>query len=116
IVFSGVCKDRHEIRQALTYRSPGCQGILLFNVESEAELDVLIDEAARQVRKGSAPPSVAVRVNPDVHAGGHPHIATGLHEHKFGLDWPAAKRLYLAYRRSNCIPCSGISPPIASHV
>lgn len=119
IVFSGVGKDRREIREALNYRTArrgGRAGILLFNVESEAELEVLVEEAARQVRRGGAPPSVAVRVNPDVQAGGHPHIATGRHEHKFGLDWAAAKRLYLAHCDSKWIRWKGISAHIGSQI
>ena len=119
IVFSGVGKDRHEIREALNYRAAGRsgqKGILLFNVESEAELDVVIGEAARRVQKGSAPPAVAIRVNPDVQAGGHPHIATGRHEHKFGLDWTGAKRLYLAHRDSKWIRWQGISAHIGSQI
>src|SRR3989441_11552958 len=94
IVFSGVGKERHEIREALNYRAGqrgGRPGILLFNAESEAELEVLVEEAARLVEKGGTPPAVAIRVNPDVQAGGHPHIATGRHEHKFGLDWSEAR-------------------------
>src|SRR2546429_3849827 len=49
IVFSGVGKDRNEIREALNYRARGHEraGILLFNVESEAELEILVEEAAR---------------------------------------------------------------------
>src|ERR1700694_5638455 len=76
IVFSGVGKDRHEIREALNYRAAGRssrRGILLLNVESEAGLEVLIGKAARLVQKGNPLPAVAVRVNPDVQAGGHPH-------------------------------------------
>src|SRR5690349_10656806 len=84
IVFSGVGKSREEIREALNYRTAtqSAPGILLFNVESEAELEILNEEAARIVEKG-AKPATAIRVNPDVQAGGHPHIATGRHEHKF---------------------------------
>src|SRR5216684_1675169 len=88
IVFSGVAKDRHEIRAAWNYRAAGRtrqKGILLFNVESEAELEVLVEEAARLAGRGGGAPAAAIRVNPDVQAGGHPHIATGRHEHKFGL-------------------------------
>jgi len=119
IVFSGVGKDQHEIREALNYRAVGRRGrtgILLFNVESEAELDVLIGEAARQVQKGNAPPAAAIRVNPDVQAGGHPHIATGRHEHKFGLDWTGARGLYLAHRDSKWIRWQGISAHIGSQI
>jgi diaminopimelate decarboxylase len=119
IVFSGVGKDRREIRDALNYRVSrrgGCTGILLFNVESEAELDILMEEATRLVKQGGKPPSVAIRVNPDVQAGGHPHIATGRHEHKFGLDWAEAKRLYLMHRNSNWIRWQGISAHIGSQI
>jgi len=119
IVFSGVGKDQHEIREALNYRGAGRKGragILLFNVESEAELEVLSGEAARQVQKGNAPPAVAIRVNPDVQAGGHPHIATGRHEHKFGLDWTGARGLYLAHRDSKWIRWQGISAHIGSQI
>jgi diaminopimelate decarboxylase len=119
IVFSGVGKDRQEIREALNYRPSrldGRRGILLFNVESEAELDVLVEEAARQVEKGGRAPAAAIRVNPDVQAGGHPHIATGRHEHKFGLDWAAAKRLYLNHRHSRWIRWQGISAHIGSQI
>ncbi|HET8926021.1 MAG TPA: diaminopimelate decarboxylase [Candidatus Acidoferrum sp.] len=118
VVFSGVGKDRFEIRQALNYRSgtPGPAGILLFNAESEAELEILVDESARVVQRGGRRPSVAIRVNPDVLAGGHPHIATGRHEHKFGMDWAEAKRLYLAHRDSKWIHWDGISAHIGSQI
>src|SRR6266404_866913 len=97
IVFSGVGKSREEIREALRYRNgrgrSGPRGLLLFNVESEAELGVLLDESSRQMKRGGNAPSVSIRVNPDVEAGGHPHISTGHHEHKFGLDWSAVREL-----------------------
>jgi diaminopimelate decarboxylase len=119
IVFSGVGKDRHEIREALNYRARergGRAGILLFNSESEAELDILVEEAARLAGRGGKPAAAAIRVNPDVQAGGHPHIATGRHEHKFGLDWSEAKRLYLAHRDSKWIRWQGISAHIGSQI
>ena len=119
IVYSGVGKTREEIRDALQYRGArrrGRSGILLFNVESEAEFDVLQQEAARHVDRGGTPPSLAVRVNPDILAGGHPHIATGLHEHKFGLSWSEARRLYLAHRDSKWIRWQGISAHIGSQI
>lgn len=119
VVFSGVGKTREEMRDALRYsagnRGKG-RGILLFNVESEAELDVLAKESEREVKRGGAAPSVSVRVNPDVHAGGHPHISTGKHEHKFGLDWEQARRLYLAPRWSRWIAWRGISVHIGSQI
>jgi diaminopimelate decarboxylase len=118
IVFSGVGKTREEIRDALRY--PGAQagrgGILLFNVESGAELEVLLGEAARHVAAGGERPSAAIRVNPDVMAGGHPHISTGHHHHKFGVDWPEARRLYLAHADSRAIAWRGISAHIGSQI
>lgn len=119
IVFSGVGKTREEMRAALQYRVAGQKtrpGILLFNIESEAELHALLDEAARLVERGAAPPAVSIRVNPDVLAGGHPHIATGRHEHKFGLEWPEARRLYLAHQNSKSIRWQGISAHIGSQI
>jgi diaminopimelate decarboxylase len=106
IVFSGVGKTREEIREGLE------ADILLFNVESEAELDLLTEEAARAKRKTSA----ALRVNPDVEAGGHAHIATGHHRHKFGIDWDNARRLYLDHRRSRWVRWRGISTHIGSQI
>ncbi len=119
IVFSGVGKNREEIREALNYRVGGQEtpsGILLFNAESEAELEILMEEAARVVEKGRRPPAAAIRMNPDVEAGGHPHIATGRHEHKFGLDWAEAKQLYLAHRNSKWIRWEGLSAHIGSQI
>ncbi|MFY9691645.1 MAG: diaminopimelate decarboxylase [Candidatus Acidiferrales bacterium] len=115
IVFSGVGKTRDEIRDAMKY--PGARGgILAFNVESGAELDVLLEEAARHVRAGGARPSLAIRVNPDVLAGGHPHISTGHHHHKFGVDWAEARRLYLANKNSRWIEWHGITSHIGSQI
>ncbi len=106
IVFSGVGKTRDEIREALRARA------LLFNVESPAELDLLASEASRlRVR---APASI--RVNPDVEAGGHPHISTGHHRHKFGIDWETARVLYLENRTSRWIEWQGISAHIGSQI
>jgi diaminopimelate decarboxylase len=120
IVFSGVGKTRDEVREALRY--PGARanksrsGILLFNVESEAELGLLIEESERHVSSGGARPSLAIRVNPDVMAGGHPHISTGEHHHKFGIDWEPARHLYLAYKNSRWISWRGISAHIGSQI
>jgi diaminopimelate decarboxylase len=120
IVFSGVGKTRYEIRDALQYwparGGHHGRGILLFNVESEAELEVLLEESERHLRRGGRIPSVAIRVNPDVAAGGHPHIATGSHTHKFGLDWPEARRLYLVHKDSKYLRWNGISAHIGSQI
>jgi len=114
IVFSGVGKNREEIREALRYRAKRSdeRGILQFNVESSAELDVLMEEASRS----NVRPGVSVRVNPDVKAGGHPHIATGQQEHKFGVAWHEARNLYLAHRGTKAIRWQGISAHIGSQI
>jgi diaminopimelate decarboxylase len=126
IVFSGVGKTRYEMREALQYspvsrsrrtgRTARGGGILLFNVESEAELEVLLEESERNAGLGGKIPSVAIRVNPDVAAGGHPHISTGSHTHKFGLDWPEARRVYLAHKDSKHLHWKGISAHIGSQI
>jgi diaminopimelate decarboxylase len=106
IVFSGVGKSREEIREGLRAR------ILLFNVESPAELDLLASEASRLRVRAAA----SIRVNPDVIAGGHPHISTGHHRHKFGIDWETARGLYLQHRNSRWIEWQGISAHIGSQI
>jgi len=120
IVFSGVGKTREEIREALRYPAGGARdarpGILLFNVESEPELDLLVEEASRIIARGGRRAPAAIRVNPDVEAGGHPHISTGHHRHKFGMDWGDARRLYLRHRRSPWIHWQGISSHIGSQI
>jgi len=119
IVFSGVGKSREEIREALRYRAhrrSARRGLLLFNIESEAELGVLLEEASKQMARGGIAPSVSIRVNPDVQAGGHPHISTGHHEHKFGLDSAAARELYTKHRHPKWIEWHGISAHIGSQI
>lgn len=106
IVFSGVGKTREEIREAFRAR------ILLFNVESAGELELLASEASRAKLRAPA----SIRVNPDVAAGAHPKISTGRHQHKFGLDWPEALRLYRAHRASRAVEWQGISAHIGSQI
>lgn len=84
IVFSGVGKKPDEIRRALEV------GIHCFNVESEPEL-ARINAVAGEMGK-VAP--ISLRVNPDVDAGTHPYISTGLKENKFGVDIDEAVRIY----------------------
>jgi diaminopimelate decarboxylase len=118
IVFSGVGKTREEIRSALAYKANrnNSPGILQFNVESAEELDVLLEESSRRSASRSRAPGVSLRVNPDVKAGGHPHISTGLSEHKFGVGWPDARKLYLQHRNSKRIVWQGISAHIGSQI
>jgi diaminopimelate decarboxylase len=84
IIFSGVGKSRDEMREALK------ADILMFNVESRAELRVL-DEVALEM--GMRAP-VALRVNPDVDPQTHPYIATGLKTSKFGIPYHEALEAY----------------------
>ena len=84
IIFSGVGKTRNEMREALT------AGIGCFNVESEAELDVL---SAVALKLGLRAP-VSIRVNPNVDAKTHPYISTGLKGNKFGIAHSDALRVY----------------------
>jgi diaminopimelate decarboxylase len=119
IVFSGVGKSREEIRVGLRYNGKKRgkpSGILLFNVESEEELEILLEESAKHVTRGGHVPGVAIRVNPDVQAGGHPHISTGRYEHKFGLGWDAAFALYKKYATAKQISWDGISAHIGSQI
>ncbi len=118
IVFSGVGKTREEIREGLHYKADKKSepGILQFNIESGAELEILLEEAGKARLKTGKVPGVSIRVNPDVKAGGHPHISTGLYEHKFGLSWDAARALYLAHRDSKRIRWQGISAHIGSQI
>jgi diaminopimelate decarboxylase len=118
IVFSGVGKTREEIRDALRYRvgESGGSGILLFNIESGAELEVFASESTRIVRSGRPRPSAAIRINPDIEAGAHRHISTGHRAHKFGIEWAEARRLYLAHKNSRWFAWRGISTHIGSQI
>jgi diaminopimelate decarboxylase len=106
IVFSGVGKTREELTAALK------AGILLFNVESESELEALGECAARLRKK--AP--VALRVNPDVAAETHPYISTGLHKHKFGVPIAYALPLYARAATKEHLQVRGVSVHIGSQI
>lgn len=84
VVFSGVGKQPGEMRRALEL------GIHCFNLESAAELEVL-NRVAGELGCVAA---VSVRVNPDVDAGTHPYISTGLRENKFGVSMEEALTVY----------------------
>jgi diaminopimelate decarboxylase len=84
VIFSGLGKTRREIERGLQL------GIRCFNVESVAELE-RIDEIAQDM--GCRAP-VSLRVNPDVDAGTHPYISTGLKENKFGIASDQAIQVY----------------------
>ena len=106
IIFSGVGKTRREMQRALQV------GIGCFNVESEAELEVLSEVA---VACGRTAP-VSLRVNPDVDPKTHPYISTGLKDSKFGIPHDRALQ---AYRRAVALPSlrvAGIDCHIGSQI
>ena len=91
VIFSGVGKTRDEMRQALE------SGIGCFNVESEAELEVLNEVA----QSGARQAPVSIRVNPNVDPKTHPYISTGLKGNKFGI---AHERAQATYQRAAALP------------
>jgi diaminopimelate decarboxylase len=106
IVFSGVGKRRDELQRALAV------GIRCFNVESEAELNLLEQVAAEQGQR--AP--VSLRINPDVDAQTHPYISTGLKQNKFGIDPERALALYGRVAASPHLEVVGVDCHIGSQL
>jgi diaminopimelate decarboxylase len=106
VVFSGVGKSAAEMDLALS------SDILIFNVESEAEMELLAERASRLRRRAR----VALRVNPDVFAETHPYISTGLREHKFGIDIRKARAVYRAAAQSRHLEPCGVSVHIGSQI
>jgi len=106
VVFSGVGKTASEVEFAL------CKGIHSFNCESEAEL-ALIDALAGRL---GIKADFAVRVNPDVDAATHPYIATGLRDHKFGVDISEVEAVYDRARSLPNLVASGVSCHIGSQL
>jgi diaminopimelate decarboxylase len=105
-VFSGVGKTAEEIDLALK------SNILIFNVESEGELELLARRAA-VLRKTAR---YALRVNPDVFAETHPYISTGLREHKFGIEIGRARAIYAEASRHKRLVAQGVSVHIGSQI
>jgi len=139
VVFSGVGKQIWEIDDALR------ANILLFNVESEAELHLLsaraealgkvarfalrvnillfnveseaeLDLLAARAELLNLRARFALRVNPDVFAETHPYISTGLSEHKFGIDIKAARTIYRKAAKSKWLDPAGVSVHIGSQI
>lgn len=104
--FAGVGKTREEIEYALR------QGVLSFNVESEAELEMINSVGAALGKR--AP--VALRINPDVDAGGHKYISTGTSENKFGIGIERALEVYAAGARMEHIRLRGVQMHIGSQI
>ena len=106
VVFSGVGKKAEEMDAALK------AGILIFNVESEQEVALLAERAAKLKKKAR----FALRVNPDVFAETHPYISTGLREHKFGVDISVARRVYREAAKHKWLDAAGVSVHIGSQI
>lgn len=106
VIFSGVGKTRPEMQQALE------AGIACFNVESEAELDVLSGVALAMNR--IAP--ISIRVNPNVDPKTHPYISTGLKGNKFGVAHEDALRIYRHAASLKGLQVVGIDCHIGSQI
>ncbi len=106
ITFAGVGKTRIEIDYALEHR------VHSFNVESEAELE-LIDKIAGE-KKTRAP--IALRVNPDVDPHTHKYISTGSHENKFGIALADAPAIYDRASKMANIDIVGVQMHIGSQI
>jgi len=106
IVYSGVGKRVDEIDYALS------SGILMFNVESFEELE-LIDKRAGELNK-KAP--ISIRVNPDVDPKTHPYISTGLKKNKFGINIKSAVNAYKHAKELKNIEIIGIDCHIGSQI
>jgi diaminopimelate decarboxylase len=106
VVFSGVGKTAEEIDAGLA------AGILMFNVESAGELDLLESRAQALGKRAD----FSVRVNPDVVAETHPYISTGQIVHKFGVPKEDAAELYLRAARSEWLRARGVACHIGSQI
>lgn len=106
VVFSGVGKTVAEMEQALNL------GIYCFNVESSAELEQLNQVAARL---GKIAP-VSLRINPDVDAGTHPYISTGLKENKFGIAMDEAETVFARANELAHLHVKGVDCHIGSQL
>jgi len=106
VVFSGVAKRPDEIRRALEV------GVHCINIESEAELGRVNAVAAEM--DTVAP--ISFRVNPDVDAGTHPYISTGLKENKFGIAIDQARRIYNAAAALDNVSVNGMDCHIGSQL
>lgn len=106
IVFSGVGKSHEEITLALK------TGIHCFNVESTAELERI--QHIAQNLDIAAP--ISIRVNPDVDAGTHPYISTGLKENKFGIEIDSVIAVYQRAASLSHVAIRGVDCHIGSQL
>ncbi len=106
IVYSGVGKKIEEIDFALK------SDILMFNIESSQELEVINQRAEKLGRKAR----ISIRINPDVDPKTHPYISTGLKKSKFGIDIKKALNEYRRARELNNIEVVGVDCHIGSQI
>jgi len=106
IVFTGVGKREDELEVAIAL------GVGTINAESAGELDRIGALAAAQGREAR----VALRVNPDIDAGSHPHISTGLRINKFGVPLSAARQIYRSRRETPGLRFVGVHVHIGSQI
>jgi diaminopimelate decarboxylase len=106
IVFSGVGKTDRELASGLEAE------VRMILVESAMELSVLDELAGKAARRGR----VALRVNPDIDARTHPHIATGTSTAKFGIDPEEAMSLYRRHRDYPNVDFAGVHSHIGSQI
>ncbi|MCP9472779.1 MAG: diaminopimelate decarboxylase [Nitrospira sp.] len=106
IVFAGVGKSPDEIREALK------ADILMFNVESPAEIRAINDVAASMGK----PARIALRINPDVDPKTHPYISTGMKKSKFGIAADRALEEYRAAASLSHIDVCGVHAHIGSQL
>ncbi len=106
IVFAGVGKRDDEIEFAIQKNIRG------LNVESEMELQVVADIAARLRRRAR----VSLRINPDIDIHGHPYISTGRHQDKFGIALDVARRLIAEYRDHPHVQLVGLHAHLGSQI
>lgn len=106
IVYSGVGKRENEIREALG------AGILMFNVESMAEL-IKINDVAGDMGKTAR---ISIRINPDVDPQTHPYISTGMKKNKFGLDIEHSLEAYKLAKELDNIEPVGMDCHIGSQL
>lgn len=106
IVYSGVGKTKEEMEYALR------EDILMFNVESFEELD-LLNSVAKSLSKFA---KISLRVNPDVDPKTHPYISTGLRQNKFGVDIKDAISAYKKARELSNLQIIGVSCHIGSQL
>ncbi len=105
-VFASVGKTASEIESAIRF------GILMFNVESVQELE-MINSVARRLRTAQ---KVAIRLNPDVRPDTHHYITTGSKQDKFGLDIPTAYKLFMQAYRFPHLRLAGVHIHIGSQI